>query len=118
MNIGEKIKKLRKDRDLPQTKFSEMIGIHLNHLRKCEAGQSIPSSEIIQNICKIFNVSADYLLLDDNSENKPAVKIADKELFEQFENVQKMDEDDIKVIKSIIKTYMLKYKFKQISQSV
>jgi len=117
MTIGEKIRKLRKDRDLPQTKFSEMIGIHLNHLRKCEGGKSIPSAEIIQKICKAFNVSADFLLLDETSENKPAVKIGDLELLEQFENVQKMDDEDIKTIKTVIKTFMLKYKYKQLSQT-
>ena len=117
MTIGEKIRKLRKDRDLPQTKFSEMVGIHLNHLRKCEGGKSIPSAEIIQKICRAFNVSADFLLLDEINENRPAIKIGDKELLEQFENIQKMEEDDIKTIKTVIKTFMLKYQYKQLSQT-
>lgn len=117
MTIGEKIKKIRKDRDLSQAKFSEMIGVHLNHLGRCESGESIPSAEIIQTICQVFNISADYLLLDEGNEDAPHAKIADKELLEQFEYVQKMDAEDIKVIKNVIKTYMLKYKFKKLSET-
>lgn len=102
MSIGEKIKQLRKEKDLPQTKFSEMVGIHLNHLRRCETNESMPSAEIIQKICKTFHVSADYLLFDEDVQLKLSEQFKDKELFNLIIDADKLDEEKRKFIKKCI----------------
>ena len=102
MSIGEKIKKLRKEKDLPQTKFSEMIDIHLNHLRKSESDQSIPSAEIIQKICETFHVSADYLLFDEDYQSKLSEQFNDKELFDLVKEADNLDDEKRGFIKKCI----------------
>lgn len=61
MTLGERIKKVRKDKDLTQQLFAERIGTTANVLTNYETGRRNPSSSVINNICKTFSVSEDWL---------------------------------------------------------
>ena len=61
MTIGERIKKVRKDKDLTQQLFAEKIGTTANVLTNYETGRRNPSSSVINNICKTFNVNEEWL---------------------------------------------------------
>lgn len=55
--IGENIKTLRKTHKLTQPEFAKIIGISRNSLSRYENGTSRVSTELIDRICKKFNVS-------------------------------------------------------------
>ncbi|SES69481.1 helix-turn-helix domain-containing protein [[Clostridium] polysaccharolyticum] len=59
--MNERIKSLRKVLDLTQTKFAQRIGSTQNTLANYELGRRNPSSSVINNICKEFNVNEDWL---------------------------------------------------------
>ena len=59
MNL--RIKKLRKTLDLTQQEFSSRIGTTANVLTNYETGRRNPSSSVINNICKTFNVNETWL---------------------------------------------------------
>lgn len=61
MTIGERIKKVRKDKDLTQQLFAEKIGSTQNVLANYETGRRNPSSSVINNICKTFSVNEEWL---------------------------------------------------------
>lgn len=61
MTLGERIKKVRKDKDLTQQLFAAKIGTTANVLTNYETGRRNPSSSVINNICKTFNVSEAWL---------------------------------------------------------
>lgn len=61
MTLGERIKKVRKDKDLTQQLFAEKIGSSQNALTGYETGRRNPSSSVINNICKTFNVREEWL---------------------------------------------------------
>lgn len=61
MTLGERIKKVRKDKDLTQQQFAEKIGTSANVLTNYETGRRNPSSSVINNICKTFNVNDKWL---------------------------------------------------------
>lgn len=61
MTLNERIKKLRKSLDLTQQEFSSKIGTTANVLTNYETGRRNPSSSVINNICKTFNVSENWL---------------------------------------------------------
>lgn len=65
MNLGERIKKLRKALDLTQQQFAEKIGSTQNALTGYETGRRNPSSSVINNICKTFDVSESWLRTGD-----------------------------------------------------
>lgn len=59
--MNARIKKLRKTLDLTQQEFAERIGSTQNVLANYEGGRRNPSSSVINNICKTFNVNEDWL---------------------------------------------------------
>lgn len=61
MTIGERIKKVRKDKDLTQQEFGKKIGSTQNAIGNYETGHRNPSSSVINNICKTFNVNEAWL---------------------------------------------------------
>lgn len=62
MNIGEKIKQLRTDKNLTQPQLAEAIGIEQSYLSKLENDKSIPSADIFQAILKAFAIEVDSFL--------------------------------------------------------
>ena len=101
MTFGEKIRQLRKRKNLTQGQLAKLIGTHESHIGRYEKDQTDPTSPAIRKLAEIFNVSTDYLLFD-KIETSPAVKISDKELLEHFQEVDKMDEEKRVLVKRVI----------------
>jgi transcriptional regulator with XRE-family HTH domain len=62
MNIGEKIKQLRTDKNLTQPQLAEAIGIEQSYLSKLENDKSVPSADIFQAILKALAVDVGSFL--------------------------------------------------------
>lgn len=52
MNVGDRIKQLRTEKNLTQPQLAEAIGIEQSYLSKLENDKSVPSAEIFQAILK------------------------------------------------------------------
>lgn len=59
--MKDRIKKIRKELDLTQQEFAKRIGTTANVLTNYETGRRNPSSSVINNICKTFNVNEIWL---------------------------------------------------------
>lgn len=114
MNIGEKIKRLRKDQDMSQAELGAKIGADARQISNYENGKNIPGTETLISIAEVFNVSLDYLVKD-NVDNMATTPIKDKELLGQFEEVDRMNEDERKHIKFIIQSVIDKNRFKKLA---
>jgi len=62
MNIGEKIKQLRTEKNLTQPQLAEAIGIEQSYLSKLENDKSVPSADIFQSILKAFAIDVGSFL--------------------------------------------------------
>jgi transcriptional regulator with XRE-family HTH domain len=62
MNIGEKIKQLRTDKNLTQPQLAEVIGIEQSYLSKLENDKSVPSADIFQAILKALAIDVGSFL--------------------------------------------------------
>ncbi len=71
MNIGEQIKKLRKNLDLTQQKFGERIGIKGNTVAQYELGRNEPIDAVISLICREFHVNENWLRTGDGDMFQP-----------------------------------------------
>lgn len=60
--IKTRIKELRRERGLTQKQLSKLVNKSETGLASWEQGLSEPSVNDIRLLCKIFEVSADYLL--------------------------------------------------------
>ena len=65
MSLKEKIKQLRIQRKLSQEDLAPLIGVSRQAISKWELGESVPDTENVVQLSKIFNVTTDYLLIDE-----------------------------------------------------
>ena len=82
--IGENIKILRKTHDLTQPEFAKIVGISRNSLSRYENGTSSVSTELIDRICKKFNVS----YIDIIGEEKMLTPVEDYQLTLKIELIK------------------------------
>lgn len=61
MNIGDRLKQLRKELDLTQEAFASRIGSVQNTITGYESGRRNPSAPVISLICREFNVNEEWL---------------------------------------------------------
>lgn len=65
MNFAEKLKLLRKERNITQEELAELLSVSRQAVSKWESGTGYPETEKLLIISKGLNVSLDYLLLDE-----------------------------------------------------
>ena len=88
--LGEKIQRLRKEKGLSQEQLAAQITVSRQAISKWELGESTPDTDNIVQLCKIFQVSADYLLNDEYQSDGdiPAVKISSDDLKQEYQQKQ------------------------------
>lgn len=75
MTLGEKIYRLRTEKNLSQEAFGESLGVSRQSVSKWETGQSVPELDKIAAISELFGVTTDYLLKEKEEEiNKNAYR--------------------------------------------
>ena len=60
--IGERIKELRLENKLSQAKLGSLLLVAQDTVSLWEKGKSLPTAEYIIAMCKLFEISADYIL--------------------------------------------------------
>ncbi len=65
MTFGEKLQSLRKKAGLSQEDLAEKLDITRQTVSKWELDQSTPELTYIAELARLYNVSTDYLILDD-----------------------------------------------------
>ncbi|MDE6103801.1 MAG: helix-turn-helix domain-containing protein [Oscillospiraceae bacterium] len=80
MTFGEKIQKLRKEAGLSQEELSYQLKVSRQAVSKWECDNGYPETEKIVRMSRLFNVSLDYLLNDDDLQ-KPEISPDEKGIY-------------------------------------
>lgn len=64
LEIGKRIRALRKQQGLTIEELSEKAGVNFKYLQKCEKGRCNPSVSILYSISKGLGVSLKYIIED------------------------------------------------------
>lgn len=62
MQLGRKIKELRKEKNLCQEQLAEAMGVSAASVSKWETGQCIPELTLLMDLADYFGVSVDFLI--------------------------------------------------------
>lgn len=62
--FGRRVNALRRERRITSEKLSELCGVSSVHIRQIEGGTRQPSLELFVRLCRVLEVSPDYLLQD------------------------------------------------------
>ena len=71
MTFGEKLQALRKAQGWSQEELAQRINVSRQALSKWESGASVPDTENVVALSRLFGVPIDYLLLDEMKEPGP-----------------------------------------------
>lgn len=66
MDFSERLKKLRKEKGLTQSKLADLIGISLRSYQRYEEKSGTPTKKRLEEIARLFDVSVSYLLGETN----------------------------------------------------
>jgi len=62
LNIGENIKRFRKERNITQEELSEILGVSFQSVSRWENGTCYPDLELLPTIAEFFRITVDSLL--------------------------------------------------------
>lgn len=96
MSFSAKVIALRKERGLTQQGLADLTGIHIQQIKRYEAGSSEPSAEALRKIATSLHVTTDSLLFEDG-ERDP-----DDRLKLQFEALSHLDEKEREAVETVI----------------
>jgi transcriptional regulator with XRE-family HTH domain len=100
-----------KGANMSQQDLADKVHIHVTHLSKMENGHLMPSIDIVQRLMKIFAVSADQLL---NEDENSVVDIQNHEINEQLAMINQLDEDEKNALIKIINSMLTKKRMKDL----
>jgi transcriptional regulator with XRE-family HTH domain len=103
VDFPQRLADLRKQHSLTQQQLADRIGMHVVQLRRYEAGTSQPTLDVIRKLATALQVSADMLLFG-KDERGP-----DDDLRLQFEAVSRFDEEEKRVVRSLLEGMILKH---------
>ena len=110
-----KLKKLRQSHGWSQGQLGKKLGVNVQLISKYERGIVCPPTNMMVKIATVFNVSLDYLLRD--GADIAVGKIKSQELLKHIEEIEKLPEEDQRVLTNLLEAYIKKHKFEVLAQS-
>lgn len=97
MNLGEKIKRLRKEKNLSQEQLAKMLNVSRQAISKWESGSTYPDISNLVLLRDIFDITLDNLIIDeikdsDKIKNSKTLSNNSKEL-ENKEDFQSIEDN-------------------------
>lgn len=96
MEIGDRLKIIRKEANLNQAEFGEKIGVSESAVSNYESGRRPLSDPIIKLVCKTFGYYHDWLV--NGTEPKKISVKAKKETLQALKEEFSLDDVDVKIM--------------------
>jgi transcriptional regulator with XRE-family HTH domain len=114
MTLGERIKRLRQERNWSQAQLAQRLNVHQKQVSGYERSVHVPSVEVLIRLAELLDVSLDYLAFENREDTRNASQIADRDLLNKMEAVDKLPEADKATIKAVLDSFILKSRFQQL----
>lgn len=111
--LGKRIRKIRKDLGMSQTKLANKVGLSYAQIGRYETKNAQPQTEILKKIAETLEVSVDFLL-NGSKEEQAKNRLSDIELINQFKAVEQMGDEDKYIIKQLIDAFIKKRQIQRI----
>jgi len=102
-DFNNRLAAFRKERGLTQQALAGRVECHVQQLKRYEAGSSQPTLDVIRKLATALSVTSDQLLFG-KDERGP-----DDDLRLQFEAVSRFDEEEKRVVRSLLEGMILKH---------
>ncbi|MBS9430943.1 helix-turn-helix domain-containing protein [Photorhabdus akhurstii] len=110
MSFSQRVIELRKKRNLTQQGLSDATGIHVQQIKRYEAGSSQPTADALKRLAVVLQVTSDFLLFEPG-EREPE----DDGLKLRFEAVAALPVEEQEIAKAVLDAMIVK---SQVSQTI
>ncbi|OGO88698.1 MAG: hypothetical protein A2Y24_06520 [Clostridiales bacterium GWE2_32_10] len=86
--LGERIKKLRINKNLNQEQLAEKLFMKKNYISRYENERVTPPIETIIKLAEIFNVSTDYLLGVSEIRSRETITTEEQQLLNEYRELK------------------------------
>lgn len=108
MSIADNLRTIRRDRNLTLQQMADLVGLHLNQVRRYEIGETQPSLDALKKIAVALSISADDLIFGQH-ERGP-----DEALKLKFEAVRQFDPDERKIAEGVLDSLINNHQAKRL----
>jgi transcriptional regulator with XRE-family HTH domain len=110
MSIAANLVRLRKSQSLTQNDLADLAGLHVNQVRRYEAGSAQPSLDGLKKIALALHVSLDDLVFDPSERGPHGARLA-----MLFEAVSSLPQDDQHIVQAVLDGLIVKHRTKQLA---
>ena len=107
MNFPKHLVDIRKKQGYTQQSLADTVGLHVNQIKKYEAGTAQPTLTALIKLVKALHISLDSLVFGDEARGP------NEDLRLQFEAVSNMPAEEKSVIKELLVGMIIKYEAKR-----
>ncbi len=111
MNFPARLTQLRKARGLSQQRFADLAGLHVNQIKRYEAGTAQPTLDALVNLAQALHVSLDNMVFDEGERGPP------DELRLQFEAISQFTPEEKEVARTVLESLILRHTANRFSRS-
>ena len=113
--VGERIKSLRTQAEMTQSDLAAKVGLTYVQIGRYEKRGAVPSSDVLSKLADALNTTTVFLM-HGSVQDKASSQINDNELLSLFRSVEKMNNEDKSVIKTVIDALVTKRQIQQLAQ--
>jgi len=107
MNFPRRLVTLRKTQGFTQQSLADAVSMHVNQIKKYEAGTAQPTLTALIKLAQTLHVSLDEMVFEEG-ERGP-----DDDLRLQFEAISRMPPEEKMIIRALLEGMILKHQTKQ-----
>jgi len=111
MSFPARLTQLRKAQGYSQQRLADAVDLHVNQVRRYEAGSAQPTLDALISLARALHVSLDALVFDEG-ERGP-----DPELRLQFEAVSQFTPEEKAVAREVLESLILKHDANRFSRA-
>jgi transcriptional regulator with XRE-family HTH domain len=116
MSLQERVKQLRKEHGWSQGELAERVGGDPAQISRYENGRITPSADAVVKLAEVFDVSTDYLLVED-SPRRP-FRGAEDALGDRLGTVGELSAEDLTLLLGFLDALVTKNRLKALAGGV
>lgn len=114
--LAERVKQLRTEHTWSQGDLAERVGADPAQISRYENGRITPSADAVVRLAEVFDVSCDYLLVDD-APRRP-FRSGEDLLGNRLHNIAELGNHDLELVTSFIDALVTKTRLKALAREV
>lgn len=96
-NMGKRLSQRRKQLDLTQEQLAEKMDVSIQMISNMELGKKAIRPENLLKVCKILDISSDYVLTGEKGE---------KETTDIFVKINRLSDKELEIIETLINYFI------------